>query len=446
MQVSVEQLEGLERRMTVQVPAETVEQEIRQRLQSLSRRVRLDGFRPGKVPLKVVKRMYGPQVRQEVVGELMERSFRDALDQERLRPAGGPKVDPVNVDEGADLEYKATFEIMPEFAVKGLEGRKIVRPQAEVSEADIDRMLETLRKQRTDWKPVERPAQAGDQVTISFEGKLDGADFPGNKGENTPVVLGEGGMLEDFERQLYGQKAGAELEFDIAFPETYGAENLAGKSARFTVKVHAVAEPELPEIDEDFIKGFGIEDGNIDALRAALRENMERELSEGIQANVKKQVMDALLEENDIPVPQSMVEQEIETLARQSKHSHDHEDEDAAAAHKRLFEPEAQRRVALGLIVARLVSDAGLKPDEQRIQQKLENIAASYHDSAEVIRWYRQNPKLMESIQGMVMEDQIVDWLLKEAEVEDRPASFDELMRPNRADAKASVTTEGETA
>ncbi len=433
MQVSVEQLEGLERRVTVQVPAEAVEKEIQNRLQSLSRKARLDGFRPGKVPLKVIQRMYGAQVRQEVLGETMERSFYNALQQENLRPVGSPRIEPINLEAGQQLEYRAVFEVLPEFTPKDIAERTINRPVADVTESDVDSMIESLRKQRAEWQTVERPAQSGDQVKISFHGTLDGEEFPGNQGDDAPVVLGQGAMLEDFERHLHGRVAGAETEFDLTFPEAYPAEHLAGRTVHFTVRIHSVAESRLPEVDAEFAKAFSVEDGTVEGLRKALRDNMERELADGIKANVKRQVMDALMAENSIPVPQSLVNQEVEHIASQVGFKSDKDDPEAAATKTRLFEDEARRRVTLGLIVARMLGTLELKPDQDRVQQRLETIAASYEDSNEVIGYYRQNQQLMGSINNLVLEDQLVDHLLASAVVEDQPSSFEDIMKPDKA-------------
>ena len=433
MQVSVEQLEGLERRMTVQIPADAVEQKVQTRLQSLSRKARLDGFRPGKVPLRIIKQMYGAQVRQEVLGEVMEQSFQDALSEQQLRPAGGPKVEPLKIEQGQDFEYAATFEVFPDFAPNGIDGHKITRPVAEVGDSDIDNMIENLRKQRTKWVAVERPAQAGDRVTISFEGTLNGEDFPGSKGENTQVVLGEGRMIADFERKLSGLLTHTDTEIEVLFPIDYHAEELAGKTVQFKVQTHEIEQPELPEVDEEFLRGFGVENNGIEGLRKALRVNMERELQDGVKSYVKNQVMDALLEVNEIPLPKALVEAEVETLAKQAGFS-EQNDDDSKAFKTRMFEETANRRVGLGLIIAKLAAKNELKLDEEQVRERLENLAASYQDSSEVIRYYHQNPKLMQGIYDVVLEDQIVDWLLESAINEEQTMSFDEVMKPqNRA-------------
>lgn len=432
MQVSVEELGSLERRMTVQVPASEVDQEVQSRLSSLARRVRIHGFRPGKVPFKVVQRMYGDQVRQEVVGEVVQRSFAQAVDAQNLRPAGGPRIEPKSFDAGADLEYAAVFEVLPEFELKGIEGMAMERPVAEVTDADVDRMLETLRKQRTEWNEVQRPARNEDRVTLDFEGTIDGESFPGNKGEDVSLVIGSGRMVPGFEDALVGVAPDSALSFEVAFPEDYHASELAGRKVRFSGHLKAVAEPVLPEVDDKLAASFGIAEGGVEALRAALRENMERELGQGIKATVKRQVMETLLAANPIELPQTLVTAEIERLARQAQFPES--EDDAAAARKReVFESEARRRVALGLIISRLVREQGIKADPGRVQAQLETIAASYEDPREVIAWYRQNSGAMEEVNAAALEEEVVDWLLARATVTETPRTFDEVMKPNRS-------------
>ncbi|MDX1655341.1 MAG: trigger factor [Candidatus Competibacteraceae bacterium] len=439
MQVSVEDLGGLERRLNVQVPAEQIDKEVQNRLQSLTRRVRLDGFRPGKVPLKVVKRMYGPQVRQEVVGDVLQSSFQDALAEQELRPAGRPSgIEPKVVEEGKDLEYSATFEVLPQIDIRDLENIQVERPVAEVTEADVDNMIDTLRKQRTQWNQVERPSQESDRVTVDFEGKLDGEDFPGNQGSDMQVVLGSGRMLPDFEQGLRGVQTGQEAEFDVTFPEDYQAKELAGKTAHFKVQVKAVEESVLPEVDDAFVQSFGVEEGGIEGLRKAVRENMERELKEGIQNAVKRQVMDGLLKANDITVPRVMVQEEIDRLAQQAGFPAEQADAQIQARKSQLFANEAQRRVALGLLISKLVADNQIKPDQQRVMERLQSIAATYQDTSEVLQWYQQTPHALEGLQALALEDQVVDWLLERAQVSERPSSFEQVMRPASAAAVPS--------
>ncbi|HND97064.1 MAG TPA: trigger factor [Plasticicumulans sp.] len=435
MQVSVEELGGLERRLTVQLPAARIEQEIEQRLQDLSRRVKLDGFRPGKVPLKVVKRMYGGQVRQEVLGELMQSSFQEAVSGQNLRPAAGPQISPSAAAEG-DFAYAATFEVLPEFELQGFEGIAVERPVAEVSDADIDSMLETLRKQRTVWTPVERPAQTGDRVTVSFEGTIDGVAFPGGKGDDVPVVLGAGGMLPDFENGLIGIAAGEAREIAVSFPEGYHAQELAGRTARFALNAGVVAEPSLPPVDEEFAKAFGVEDGSVESLRAALRDNMTRELGQGIKTRVKKQVMDALLAANPIELPKVLVTEEIDRIAQQAGFpAASAGNAEADKIKEGVFAEEARRRVALGLLISRLVVQEKLTADPARVVEQLTTMASTYQDPNEVMQWYLKNPQAMEGLRALALEDTVVDWVLARASVTEQPSTFDAVMRPAPAPA-----------
>lgn len=432
MQVSVETLNDLERRVTVQVPAERVTKEIQDRLIAMSRRVKVDGFRPGKVPLKLIRRMYGDQVRYEAVSELMENSLRDALVQEKLNPLGGPKIEPKPLEEGQAFEYSATFEVMPEFEPSGFENIKVECPVAEVTEQDVDRMIETLRQQRTIWTAVERPARDGDRVRFDFEGKIDGQDFVGNKGENAQIVLGGKSLLPDFEAQLIGLSPGAETEFDLAFPEEYQVKEVASKTARFQVKLHGIEEAHLPEVDEAFVAGFDIKEGGVPALRQALRENMERELRDGIQTATKRQVMQGLLDSNAIPLPQALIGAEIEHLANQLRLPPSKDNEKIQQLKTQLFETEARRRVALGLLISKLAAKQGIQVDEERVRARLDTFAATHEEPAEVLRYYEQTPNALESLRALVLEDQIVDWVLERAQVTEKASTFAEIMMPSQ--------------
>lgn len=430
MQVSVEALSDLERRVTVQVPAERLAKEIQDRLRSLSRQVKVDGFRPGKVPFKLVERLYGEKVRYEAAGELIERSLHEALTAEKLNPLGGPKIEPSNLEEGRGLEYSATFEVMPEFDPTGFDGIRVERPVAEVTEQDVENMIQNLRQQRTIWNAVERPAAEGDRVRIDFEGTIDGQGFTGSKSDNVSVILGKGSMLKDFENQLIGSNAGAAIEFDITFPNDYHDKSVADKTARFQVKVHAVEEAVLPEVDETFAESFDVKEGGVEGLRRSLRENMERELRDGIKATVKRQVMQGLWDANPIPLPKILIEAEIEQLARQLYFPADAKDEKTQELKAQLFEPEARRRVALGLLISRLAAVQEIKPDEQRVWDYLETAASTYQEPAEVLRWYEKTPRALDSVRALVLEDQVVDWLLERAQVAEKTSTFAEIMTP----------------
>lgn len=440
MQVSVEQLEGLERRMTVTVPAEKIDREVETRLKKMLPKIRIDGFRPGKVPFKVVRRMYGPQVRQEVMGETLEQSFQDALSQEKLRPAHPPRIEPgpESTDDSDGFSYCATFEVFPDFEVQGIEGFSVNRPVAEVTEADIDNMLQDLRKQRIQWKSAERASQQGDRLTLDFEGSIDGEVFPGGTGEGTQVVLGEGRMLAAFEENLAGLGTDDEKTFEITFPEDYQATHLAGKTASFSVKVTAVEEPELPEINDEFAASFEVDDPTVEGLRNALRQTMERELQEGIKANIKSQVMDHLVNANpELMVPQAMVKEEIDSLARQAgvmgKEKDQPDTPEIAELKQKMFAEQARRRVSLGLLVSRVVDANQIQLEPARVQDRLEAAVSSGYagmDPETLMRMYRENPQAMESIRAMALEEQVVDWLLERATIVDEPRSFDDIMKP----------------
>ncbi|MDH5766800.1 MAG: trigger factor [Gammaproteobacteria bacterium] len=428
MQVSVETGEGLERKLTVQIPAETLDKEVENRLKSMSSRVKIDGFRPGKVPFKVVKQQYGSQVHQEVVGDVLQTSFRDAVIKEDLKPAGAPSIEPKTMGMGEPLEYIATFEIYPEFEIADCSKFDIERVMAEVGDSDIDNMIETLRKQRTTYDVVERASADGDQIMVSFEGFVDGEAFEGGKADNVPVVIGSGSMIPGFEEQLTGKSAGDEFKMDVTFPDDYQAENLKGKPATFETKVISVAEAKLPEVDEDFVKAFGVADGSIDQLKQDIRTNMERELKNKLQTTLKNNVMDALLKANDIDVPKALIDDEAGNLQKQMSESG--QLQGGMTLPKDLFEGEAKRRVSLGLILGEVVKTAEIKVDPERVKAKIEEIASTYEDPQEVMNHYKNNPQLMQSIEAMTMEDMVVDWVVEQAKVKDVSSSFEELMKP----------------
>ena len=432
MQVSVETLSDLERRVTVQIPAETFTRDIQDRMRSLSKTVRMHGFRQGKIPLKVIDRRYGEQVRQEILGQLMENSLREALTQEGLRPLDSPKIEPKTFKDGQDFEYSVTFEILPEFEPTGIEEIRIEQPVAEVTEQDVDKMIETLRRQQAIWKVAERPARAGDRVRIDFVGQVDGQEIVGGKGDNAWFVLGAGELLKDFEDQLIDLTAGADIEFDLTFPSAYYLRDIAGKSVRFQVKLHVVEEAILPEVDEAFITSLDVKEGGVAALRQALRENMERELRNGIKAQVKRQVLQGLLEANPFPLPRGLVTAEIENLAKQTRFPAESDDEKTQEVKKRWLFVEACRRVAVGLLISRLAEIQRIKVDEQRVNDHLQSVAASYQNPAEVLSWCEKTPGARDNVRALVFEDQVVEWVLERARVSERPSTFAEIMNPVR--------------
>ena len=424
MQVSVENTSALERRMTVQIPAEQVDSVVKSRLQSMTRTVRLDGFRPGKVPFKVVERKFGPQVRLEALGEVISSTYQEALQQHNLRPAGDPRIEPPQNQGGETLEYVATFEVYPEFEPAAVSALKVTRPQAEVTDADVDGMLEKLRKQRVGWEPKAAAAALGDRVIIDFEGTIDGASFSGNKASNLPLELGSRTMIDTFEEQLVGVMAGEERTLDVNFPADYSFADVAGKPARFTVKVSQVQAARLPELDDSFANSFGISGGGLEGLRAEVRRNMERELTQTIKNKVKRQVFDALLEQNAIAVPRALVDSEIDALARQA------EQQGLQAGDRGAFENEANRRVALGLVIGEIIRRNQIQVDPERIRAEIENISTSYEKPEEVVQYYYGNRDALAGVQSYVMEDVVTDWVLDQAQVTEESATFDSVMQP----------------
>jgi len=426
MQVSVEAIGTLERRMEVQVPAERIEKAVDERLQKLSRTVRLKGFRPGKVPVKVVRQQFGEQIRQEVLGDVVQKTFAEAIVQQKLVPAGGPKIEPLSADQSGDLKYRAIFEIVPEIELKGVEGMEISRPTAEVTEADIDAMIETLRQQRATYAEVDREARDTDRVTVDFAGTIDGVAFDGGSGTDAPIVLGEGRMLADFEEGLKGVRAGEQKTIELTFPENYPAST-AGKRAQFAVTVKSVEERVLPELDEEFCKSFGIEEGGVPRLREEVKDNMERELAEAIRGRLKKQVMDGLLAANPIDLPKTLVDTQVrEMQIDAARRMGAREASQIPPAEN--FEEAARRRVALTLLVQEVIRVAELKVDQTRVYERFEELAMQFPDPEKAVQTYRTNPQLQRQMEAAVLEDQVVDWVLERARITDTPSSFKELM------------------
>ena len=421
MDVSVENAGGLERRMTVQVPAERVEQEVQSRLDSMSKTVRLDGFRPGKVPLKVIEKKYGKQVRLEVVDELVNSTMQEALSQESIRPVGQPSVEPKEIQPGEPLEYVATFEVFPELSGMLDYGFKVTKPIVEITSDDVGSMLENLRQQRATWNVVERAAQPGDQVNIDFEGTIGGAAFAGNKAEQMALVLGANTMIPGFEDQLAGVSAGDEKTLNITFPDDYAAAEVAGKDAEFQVKVNSVSEAVLPELDDDFARAFGIDENGMDGLREEITNNMQRELSGLITSKLKEQVFSGLLEANPVEVPRTLIESEIQQL--QSQESNQGVDASSLQA-------TAERRVKLGVLISEIVKLNNIQVDPDRVRKLVDTIAESYEKPEEVVQWYYGNQEMLSGVQSSVMEELAVEWVIASsgAEVIEKETGFSDLV------------------
>jgi trigger factor len=427
MQVSVESISKLERRMQVQVPAERVTKEIAARLQKLSRTARLNGFRPGKAPIKVIRQQFGQQVHREVIGELLQSSFAEAVTEKQLSPAGSPRIEPQSVDEGQDLKYVATFEVFPEVALQPLETLELDRVTAEVTESDIDAMIERLRKQQMKYSPVTRAAASGDKITIDFLGKIGGAEFAGGKGENIAIVLGEGRMLPQLEQGLVGAAPGEHREIEVNFPADYRATEIAGKTAIFSTDVKSVEEPTLPELDEEFCKSFGVTEGGIPRLREDVAANMRRELDQNLRNRNKTAVMEKLYRANPIDVPNALLESQIRDMQIETMRRTGAKDVSQAPPREPLIEP-ARRRVALGLIFNDVIRRENLVLDPQRSNARLDEMVGAYGDAAAMKRAYLQNADAMRQVESLALEDQVVDWILEHAKVRDTVSSFKEVM------------------
>ncbi|WP_375739533.1 trigger factor [Pseudomonas boanensis] len=432
MQVSVESTSALERRMTIGVPAERVENEVTKRLQQTARRAKVAGFRPGKVPMSVIRQRFEDSARQEVLGDLIQSSFYEAVVEQKLNPAGQPAVEPKVFEKGKDLEYVAVFEVFPEFQVAGFDGIAIERLQAEVGDADVDNMLEILRKQNTRFEGVERAAENGDQLNIDFVGKIDGEAFAGGSAKGTLLVLGSGRMIPGFEDALVGVKAGEERVINPTFPADYQNLDLAGKTAEFTVTVNSVSAPQLPELNDEFFTLFGIKEGGLDGFRAEVRKNMERELRQAIKSKVKNQVMDGLLAANPVEVPKALIGNEVNRLRVQAvqQFGGNINPEQLPAE---LFEEQAKRRVVLGLIVAEVVKQFELKPDEARVRELIEEMASAYQEPEQVVAWYYKNDQQLNEVRSVVLEEQVVDTVLQKANVTDKAVSYEDAVKPAEA-------------
>lgn len=432
MQANLETLGQLERRLSVAVPLAEIDSEVASRLKHLTRTVKMHGFRPGKVPYRVVEQQYGGQVRQEVLGDALQKSFGDAVRQQNLRVAGYPKFEAKPLGDGASqFEYSATFEIYPEVAVGDVSKATITRPMLEVGEAEIDKTIEVMRKQRVGYEPVDRAAADGDRLTIDYKGTIDGKPFEGGAAENSSIVLGEGRLLPDFEKQLLNMKNGETKTFELRFPDDYHGKEVAGKTASFDVKLTQVAAPRLPEVDAEFAKSLGVADGDLARMRAEIKANLEREVKARLKSRIKDQVMQALLDVTRIEVPKALVEMEVQRMqeqARQDLAARGIPVKDELPIPAEVFEKQAQHRVNLGLILAEVVRANNLNAKPEQVKAAVEEQAQSYEHPQEVVKWFYQSPERLRDIESMVLEDNVVAWVLGAARVEDKTVAFDELM------------------
>lgn len=425
---NVETLGTLERRVSMSVPPEDIERKVDERLKQLARNVKMAGFRPGKVPLKLVAQTYGPQVRSEVLSDTVQKAFSDAVREANLRVAGYPRI-----EKKGDSEFSATFEIYPEVKVGDLSAAAIERPRVTVDDAAIDKTLDILRKQRTRFVAAERAARDGDRVTADFTGTIDGQPFEGGKAEGFVFVLGEGRMLPDFDAAARGMSAGEEKTFELKFPDDYHGKDVAGKSASFHLRISKVEAPQLPELDAEFAKSLGVADGDVSKMRGEVRANVEREVAKRTEARVKAQALQALLEATPLELPKSLVQMEAQTLVERA--SADLQSRGVKPGEVPLdpkhFEDTAKRRVALGLIISQLREAENLAPKPAEVRALIEQEAQTYESPAEVVKWFYMQPQRLSEMEGVALEANVVKWVLSKAKVADKDLSFDELMGSN---------------
>ena len=434
MQASVENTSAIGRKMSVVVPADKIETAVQAKLKQLSKRVKIQGFRPGKVPMKIVEQQYRGSATSEVLGDLIQSSLHEALTEQGIVPAVQPDVEPMPIEKGQDFTYVATFDVYPEFEKLDLEGVKIIKPESEVGEEDIDRVIENMRKQQLTWKEVKRKSKKGDRVIVDFVGTVDGVEFDGGKAEEYPVVLGEGQMLPDFEKGIKGMKAGENQDIEVTFPDDYN-EELGGKLAVFNIAAKTVSEPVLPEIDEEFIKTFGIESGEESELRDEVKSNLETNLESQLSSTLRQRAFDALLEQNNAEMPLKMVKEEAQRMIQEQKNQMIQQGIDEKMLENfpdpafDTLKPQAEKRVALGLLMMEVIRKEELKPDEERVNKRIETMASSYQEPAEFVEYYKTNQQALAQVQSVVLEEQVVDLLIEKAEVEIENVAAAELLK-----------------
>ena len=428
MSISIETLEGLQRRVTIIVAADKIEAAYKEQLKGYAKNARVDGFRKGKVPHSIIEQRFGVAARQDALSDEMQRAFFDAVIAEKINLAGRPTFTPNNYQPGQEFSFSVTFEVFPEVELKGLENIEVEKPVVEISEADLDKMVDVLRKQQATWAESQEAAKAEDRVVIDFVGSVDGEEFEGGKATDFVLAMGQGRMIPGFEEGIVGHKAGEQFDIDVTFPTEYHAENLKGKAAKFAITLKKVENMVLPELTEEFVKKFG-NAKSVEDLRAEIKKNMQRELNNAVTARVKNQVINGLIAQNDIEVPAAAVAEEVNVLRQQAVQRFGGKPEMAAQLPAELFETEAKRRVQVGLLLSTVIGANELKVDEARVEAMIADIASAYEQPAEVVEYYAKNRQLTENIHNVVLEEQAVDTVLAKAKVTEKAMSFDELMQ-----------------
>ena len=432
MQVSVENVSGLERRVKIAVPADQVEQAVNKKINQAARTIKMDGFRVGKVPLNVIKKRYGASIRAEALDDIIRDAYVSAIQQTELKVAGFPNIEPISFAEGKDVEFAAVVEVYPEVTLGDFSALAVERPTSEVTDADVDTMIANLRRQRAKWEESAEAAADQDRLTIDFEGSVNGEVFEGGTAQDFAIVIGSKRMIPGFEEQLVGSKAGEETVITVTFPADYQAENLAGKEAQFKINVKKVVKPTLPELDATFLEAFGVKDGNVDQFRADVRKNMERELRNGIRAKVKSAVFDALVKANSIELPKALVAEEINRQRQQAIQQFGGKNAQIKPEMlpDELFKEQSERSVALGLLVSEIIRANEITVDAERVRALVDEVAQSYEQPEEVVKWYYSSKEQMAQVQSAVLEDQVVDLVLAKAQITDKAVGYEELLRP----------------
>ena len=432
MQVSVENVSGLERRVKIAVPADQVEQAVNKKINQAARTIKMDGFRVGKVPLNVIKKRYGASIRAEALDDIIRDAYVSAIQQTELKVAGFPNIEPISFAEGKDVEFAAVVEVYPEVTLGDFSALAVERPTSEVTDADVDTMIANLRRQRAKWEESAEAAADQDRLTIDFEGSVNGEVFEGGTAQDFAIVIGSKRMIPGFEEQLVGSKAGEEKVITVTFPADYQAENLAGKEAQFKITVKKVVKPTLPELDATFLEAFGVKDGNVDQFRADVRKNMERELRNGIRAKVKSAVFDALVKANSIELPKALVAEEINRQRQQAIQQFGGKNAQIKPEMlpDELFKEQSERSVALGLLVSEIIRANEITVDAERVRALVDEVAQSYEQPEEVVKWYYSSKEQMAQVQSAVLEDQVVDLVLAKAQITDKAVGYEELLRP----------------
>lgn len=429
MQVTMETTEGLERQLKITVPSEIIEKTIVSELKKISKNKQFDGFRKGKAPLSMVSRMYESSVRQDVLNELMQKHFFDAIMQEKLNPAGAPTFSPEEIKKDSDLVFKATFEVYPEVTISGLDKIKVEKPTCSISDADIDEMIETLQKQQSSWIESNDKVDHNSKVKINFEGKIDGEVFDGGKAESFELEMGQGKMIPGFEDGIVGHIKGDKFDVETQFPEDYHAENLKGKTAVFSIEVLDVLTRELPKLDDNFASKFGIKEGGIAALKTEIEKNMNRELKQTIKNKIKDMALNGLLENNEIDIPKSLIDQEIEVLKKQALQQFGGNMKNTPELPNEIFSEQAKKRVSIGLLLGEFIKQEKIEADDTKTKELIADIASAYEDPSEVIEYYNKDEKIFNNMKNLALEEEAIEKILSSAQVTEKEFSFNELMK-----------------